>query len=51
MSQPRQSFDTPAATRLEDVKSNLRRAFPLPNSGRFDDLLQALNSPDQKANG
>jgi hypothetical protein len=48
MSQPRQKLDTPAARNLSALKNNLRLAFPLPKSGRFNDLLQALDAADEK---
>jgi len=50
MSQRRKSSGTPApAERIEPLASSLHRAFPLPESGRFDDLLQALGVADGKA--
>jgi hypothetical protein len=48
MSQPGQKLDTPATRNLNALNNNLRFAFPLPKSGRFNDLLQALDAVDQK---
>jgi hypothetical protein len=45
MSRPPRSEDAPGnAAILEDVRQTLRQAFPLPSSGRFDDLLERLSS-------
>jgi hypothetical protein len=48
MSQPRQQLEKPAARNLNALQNNLRFAFPLPKSGRFNDLLQAFDATEQK---
>ena len=49
MSNSGKSFETSAPSKnLDRVTGSLKRAFPLPESGRFDDLLKALGLPDDR---
>lgn len=39
----------PAPAERECVAQDLRRAFPIPLSGCFDDLLQAIDKAERRA--
>ena len=50
MTTPPGRKDAPGtAADMKVIQSNLRQAFPLPSSGRFDDLLELLSQTEGKA--
>jgi hypothetical protein len=46
--QPRRSDEKPPGEAAEYVGNALKRAFPLPSSGEFSDLLDAIGLPAEQ---